>query len=131
MSHQLHLGEVHTAAVETEDEEMECVALLPDETVETAIAQASTLTETDVGAATVAVASMNLIEAGGGSGEGGSPLTERKFWTTSLGRFRFTLQELPSELQLIYELMKVSLSTKSSLCRTSNGTSRPTSSVSR
>ena len=29
------------------------------------------------------------------------------FWHTSVGKFRFTLEELPQHLQLIHELLKV------------------------
>lgn len=86
--------------------------------VETAIAQSVMLTETDVGVATAAVSSMHLV--GATPPAGAKPLitpsitspsaksrSEQKFWQTSVGRFRFKIDELPAELQLIYELMLV------------------------
>jgi len=50
---------VYTAAIGDTDELGECVALLPDETVETAMAQTSTLTETDVGIATCHISTVD------------------------------------------------------------------------
>jgi hypothetical protein len=32
-----------------------------------------------------------------------------QFWHTSQGKFRFTLEELPAQLQLVYSLMNVRL----------------------
>jgi hypothetical protein len=82
--------------------------------VETAIAQSVMLTETDVGVATAAVSMMQLIGAGPKlttpptiSSPSVKSRSEQKFWQTSVGRFRFKIDELPAELQLIYELMLV------------------------
>ena len=48
------------------------------------------------------------------------------FWTTSHGRFRFTVDELPPELQLLYGLLNVSTRPyrhrrDSEMCRTLKG----------
>lgn len=90
--------------------------------METAIAQAVTLTEPDVGLVTCKVITTTLVDdihsGAGPSGisplaiastsAGGSHTAEVKFWHTSQGKFRFTLEELPAQLQLIYSLMLVS-----------------------
>ncbi len=77
------------------------------------MAQATTLTENDVAQATCQVVTATLIE-----NLKGTPLTPRttnaqfvepNFWYTSLGKFRFALDDLPGHLQLIYALLIVSL----------------------
>uniref|UniRef100_A0A914UX21 Protein unc-79 homolog n=1 Tax=Plectus sambesii TaxID=2011161 RepID=A0A914UX21_9BILA len=99
-----------TACVEEAMEEVEFVSMLPNEEVETAMAHATTLTETDVGQATCQVITATLIEnlketpatprtLGGRGPPGGN------FWYTSLGKFRFALEDLPGQLQLIYSAM--------------------------
>lgn len=78
------------------------------------MAQATTLTETDVGQATCQVVTATLIE-----NLKETPATPRalplrsgplaaNFWYTSLGKFRFALEDLPGQLQLIYSAMSVS-----------------------
>ena len=73
------------------------------------MASAVTLTETDVGLAKCQVALTQLI--GDAKETPSSPVVvspyAQKFWYTSIGKFRFTLGDLPPELQMIYNLMKV------------------------
>lgn len=80
--------------------------------LETAIAQATTLTEPDVGLITCKVVTSTLIDEGEATLVGGETATppvepEVQFWHTSQGKFRFTLEELPAQLQIIYSLMSV------------------------
>ena len=78
------------------------------------MAQATTLTETDVGQATCQVITATLVEnlkdtpatPRTFSARGG-PLGGGNFWYTSLGKFRFALEDLPGQLQLIYAIMTV------------------------
>ena len=74
------------------------------------MAMATMLTETDVGLATCQVTTATLIEGKGAesaSVEPPSTPSKANFWYTSLGKFRFTLEELPAQLQMIYVLMIV------------------------
>ncbi len=73
------------------------------------MAQAVTLTETDVGMATCKVVTATLVDEHDQKIQqtpSGQPQTWN-FWNTSLGKFRFTLEELPSQLQMIYSLLIV------------------------
>uniref|UniRef100_A0A914CGD5 Uncoordinated protein 79 n=1 Tax=Acrobeloides nanus TaxID=290746 RepID=A0A914CGD5_9BILA len=87
----------------------EFVGILPSEDFEAVTAQAITLTETDVGRETCQVVTQTLIES-----LKGTPLTPLfprnsqrvEFWDTSVGRFRFTLEQLPAQLRFIYSLLR-------------------------
>lgn len=77
------------------------------------MAHATTLTETDVGQATCQVITATLIEnlketpaTPRTLGVRGGPLAGN-FWYTSLGKFRFSLEDLPGQLQLIYSALLV------------------------
>lgn len=76
--------------------------------VETAVAHATTLTETDVGRETCHIIRSSMVE-----NIGGSPVEDKikketaKFWNTSVGRFRFALSDLPSQLRLIHSILTV------------------------
>jgi hypothetical protein len=47
----------------------------------------------------------------GGSDAGTAGESEKDFWTTSVGKFKFCIEELPPYLQFTFELLKVSLLT--------------------
>ncbi|XP_012272273.1 protein unc-79 homolog [Orussus abietinus] len=105
--HMPHFFEqIMTATVETVSEQLDLAAIMPTEKVISAVARAVTLSETDVATATVSVTRANLI------GENDQLLTispENElddFWHTSVGKFRFTIEDLPEQLQYIHKLLK-------------------------
>ncbi|XP_067119858.1 protein unc-79 homolog isoform X2 [Centruroides vittatus] len=94
-----------TATVEECATELDTVAIMPTEQVVTAHARAVTLTEDDVARAKCTVVSATLVD------ENDQTVTNLKendvgFWHTTQGKFKFTLEELPPQLQLIYVLLK-------------------------
>ncbi|XP_076225876.1 UNC-79 domain-containing protein isoform X2 [Nomia melanderi] len=98
--------QIMTATVDTVSEQLDLAAILPTEKVMSAVARAVTLSETDVGTATVSVAKPRLI------GENDQPLNlspeneDVDFWHTSVGKFRFKIEDLPEQLQYIHKLLK-------------------------
>ncbi|XP_023216123.1 protein unc-79 homolog [Centruroides sculpturatus] len=94
-----------TATVEECATELDTVAIMPTEQVVTAHARAVTLTEDDVARAKCTIVSATLVD------ENDQTVTNLKenddgFWHTTQGKFKFTLEELPPQLQLIYVLLK-------------------------
>ncbi|CAL7949507.1 unnamed protein product [Xylocopa violacea] len=98
--------QIMTATVETVSEQLDLAAIMPTEKVMSAVARAVTLSETDVATATVSVAKPRLI------GENDQPLNlspeneADDFWHTSVGKFRFNIEDLPEQLQYIHKLLK-------------------------
>ncbi|XP_076284317.1 UNC-79 domain-containing protein isoform X2 [Lasioglossum baleicum] len=98
--------QIMTATVETVSEQLDLAAIMPPEKVMSAVAKAVTLSETDVATATVSVAKPRLI------GENDQPLNlspeneDVDFWHTSVGKFRFKIEDLPEQLQYIHKLLK-------------------------
>ncbi|XP_066589783.1 protein unc-79 homolog [Prorops nasuta] len=98
--------QIMTATVETVSEQLDLTAIIPAEKVQSAVARAVTLSETDVATATVSVEKPHLI------GENDQPLNlspENElddFWHTSVGKFRFAIEDLPEQLQYIHKLLK-------------------------
>ncbi|XP_076762516.1 UNC-79 domain-containing protein isoform X10 [Xylocopa sonorina] len=98
--------QIMTATVETVSEQLDLAAIMPTEKVMSAVARAVTLSETDVATATVSVAKPRLI------GENDQPLNlspeneTDDFWHTSVGKFRFNIEDLPEQLQYIHKLLK-------------------------
>ncbi|KAJ1358037.1 hypothetical protein KIN20_016341 [Parelaphostrongylus tenuis] len=98
-----------TAVVEhTGDDEF--VGVLPSEELEIAIAEATTLTETDVGRETCQVVTSSLVEGIKGSSSPNQQPQQHKnpsddFVTTSVGRFRFSIDQLPPQLKMIHALL--------------------------
>lgn len=113
-----------TATVETVSEQLDLAAIIPSERIIPAVAQAITLTETDVGTIIsnkvetmlyffivgTATAQVSRAQIGGADGEPSCELTGEEltdYWHTSLGKFRFTIEDLPQYLQYIYQLLNV------------------------
>ncbi|RCN52728.1 hypothetical protein ANCCAN_01104 [Ancylostoma caninum] len=96
-----------TATVEhTGDEEF--VGILPSEEFEIAMAEATTLTETDVGRETCHVVTSSLVEGikgPSGSAQQAPKVPADDFWQTSVGRFRFSIDQLPPQLKMIHALL--------------------------
>ena len=94
--------QVYTATVESVCE-LDLAPILPSERVVRAVATAVTLTEMDVASAKAQVAHATVL-AGDGNNEDSD--FHDHFWVTSAGKFKFSLDELPNHLQLIYGFMK-------------------------
>ncbi|XP_053969855.1 protein unc-79 homolog isoform X5 [Anastrepha ludens] len=109
--------EIMTATVETVSEQLDLASILP---ADRAIARSITLSDADVGSANVSVTKASVIgENGGangstvgGAGENGSVSDDEEdeeegedFWHTSVGKFKFTLEQLPQTLQYIHQLL--------------------------
>ncbi|XP_055534332.1 protein unc-79 homolog isoform X4 [Wyeomyia smithii] len=105
--------EIMTATVETVSEQLDLAAIIPSEKVVTAVARSVTLSDADVATATVQIAKPTIV------GETYQDLkdcddtdTHRdlddrdNFWHTSVGKFKFSIDNLPQSLQYIYQLLK-------------------------
>ncbi|XP_011310336.1 protein unc-79 homolog isoform X3 [Fopius arisanus] len=98
--------QIMTATVETVSEQLDLAAILPAEKVMSAVARAVTLSESDVATATANIGKANII---GEDDQPVSPTLEADgddFWHTSVGKFRFNIEELPEQLQYIHKLLK-------------------------
>ncbi|XP_053969857.1 protein unc-79 homolog isoform X7 [Anastrepha ludens] len=115
--HMPHVCSIMTATVETVSEQLDLASILP---ADRAIARSITLSDADVGSANVSVTKASVIgENGGangstvgGAGENGSVSDDEEdeeegedFWHTSVGKFKFTLEQLPQTLQYIHQLL--------------------------
>uniref|UniRef100_T1JB25 Protein unc-79 homolog n=1 Tax=Strigamia maritima TaxID=126957 RepID=T1JB25_STRMM len=106
--------QLFTATVQmVADAELDTVAIMPTEEVVKAVAKAVTLTETDVGElqqyslAKVSVALPTVVDENDQQTNAkDSQEEDGTFWHTSQGKFKFTLEELPSQLHLIYAISK-------------------------
>ncbi|XP_054738511.1 protein unc-79 homolog [Anastrepha obliqua] len=109
--------EIMTATVETVSEQLDLASILP---ADRAIARSITLSDADVGSANVSVTKASVIgenggangSTAGGAGENGSVSDDEEdeedgedFWHTSVGKFKFTLEQLPQTLQYIHQLL--------------------------
>ncbi|XP_032306113.1 protein unc-79 homolog isoform X6 [Drosophila ananassae] len=114
-----HVCSIMTATVETVSEQLDLASILP---TDRAIARSITLSDADVGSANVSVTKASVMGengangtgacGGGGIGENGSGSEEDEeeedsddFWHTSVGKFKFTLDQLPQPLQYIHQLL--------------------------
>ncbi|XP_036332944.1 protein unc-79 homolog isoform X6 [Rhagoletis pomonella] len=115
--HMPHVCSIMTATVETVSEQLDLASILP---ADRAIARSITLSDADVGSANVSVTKASVIgenggangSTGGGVGENGSVSDDEDdeedgedFWHTSVGKFKFTLDQLPQPLQYIHQLL--------------------------
>ncbi|XP_065094770.1 uncharacterized protein LOC135715418 [Ochlerotatus camptorhynchus] len=109
-----HVCSIMTATVETVSEQLDLAAIIPSEKVVTAVARSVTLSEADVATATVQIAKPTIV---GDSGEGLEESADSEtlydlvddgddFWHTSVGKFKFTIDNLPQSLQYIHQLLK-------------------------
>jgi len=48
-----------------------------------------------------------LVEEGDTSGSSKCEDSGKDFWTTSVGKFKFSIEELPPSLQFTFQLLKV------------------------
>ncbi|XP_023177086.1 protein unc-79 homolog isoform X8 [Drosophila hydei] len=106
--------EIMTATVETVSEQLDLASILPSDR---AVARSITLSDADVGSANVSVTKASVMgengangsTAGGENGSGSEDEEEEEdsddFWHTSVGKFKFTLDQLPQPLQYIHQLL--------------------------
>lgn len=96
--------------MEMVSEMADMAATLPSERILKAVAKAVTCTEVDVASAKALVhqvAPANWIgDLDDASATEASEAELNQFWQTSAGRFKFSLEELPDHLQLIYGFLK-------------------------
>ncbi|CAN8008929.1 unnamed protein product [Ixodes pacificus] len=95
-----------TATVQECPGQLDTVAIMPTEQVVTAFARAVTLTEDDVPEAKCTVASATLVDENDRAVVAPEPVDDASFWQTSQGKFRFTIDELPPQLRLVYVLLR-------------------------
>ncbi|XP_030374945.1 protein unc-79 homolog isoform X4 [Scaptodrosophila lebanonensis] len=111
--HMPHVCSIMTATVETVSEQLDLASILPSDR---AIARSITLSDADVGSANVSVTKASVMGENGvngsGAGEDGSGSDDDEeeedsddFWHTSVGKFKFTLDQLPQTLQYIHQLL--------------------------
>ncbi|XP_032597645.1 protein unc-79 homolog isoform X2 [Drosophila grimshawi] len=113
--HMPHVCSIMTATVETVSEQLDLASILP---TDRAIARSITLSDADVGSANVSVTKASVMgengangstAAGGENGSGSDDEEEEEdsddFWHTSVGKFKFTLDQLPQPLQYIHQLL--------------------------
>ncbi|XP_050313784.1 protein unc-79 homolog isoform X3 [Anthonomus grandis grandis] len=106
--HMPHVCSIMTATVETVSEQLDLGSIIPAEKVVSAVSRAITLSETDIVSATATVPKTPLPpmlcetneNLDSDSGE-----EDFNFWETSLGKFKFTLEELPEPIQFIHHLL--------------------------
>ncbi|XP_057379206.1 protein unc-79 homolog [Daphnia carinata] len=100
------LGDVRTAKMETVSE-LDLAPILPSERVLRAVANAVTCTENEVANCKAQVSHPGMLS-------GDDPPSDhqdhqqlnQQYWVTTAGNFRFSLEELPNHLQLIYGFLK-------------------------
>ncbi|XP_017847937.1 protein unc-79 homolog isoform X11 [Drosophila busckii] len=112
--HMPHVCSIMTATVETVSEQLDLGSILP---TDRAIARSITLSDADVGSANASVTKASVMgengangsTAGGENGSGSDDEEEEEdsddFWHTSVGKFKFTLDQLPQTLQYIHQLL--------------------------
>ncbi|XP_046804236.1 protein unc-79 homolog isoform X10 [Lucilia cuprina] len=117
--HMPHVCSIMTATVETVSEQLDLASILP---ADRAIARSITLSDADVGSANVSVTKASVLGGDNGVGNGssggacgldnGSLSGEDEeeedgedFWHTSVGKFKFSLDQLPQSLQYIHQLL--------------------------
>ncbi|CAD5216887.1 unnamed protein product [Bursaphelenchus okinawaensis] len=83
----------------------EFAGILPSEEIETAFAEQVTVTERDLGHETCQVVTETLLNSLH-DGSGCNPQSrDNQFWDTSVGRFKFSVDQLPPQLQFVHSLL--------------------------
>ncbi|OXA59651.1 Protein unc-79 [Folsomia candida] len=102
----VNMPQILTATVET-CSDMDLAPIMPSEKVVKAVARAVTITESETASATAHIASSATLvgdeQVIGGDLSGES---DKDFWITSVGKFKFCIEELPPYLQFTFELLK-------------------------
>ncbi|XP_055589112.1 protein unc-79 homolog isoform X2 [Uranotaenia lowii] len=111
--HMPHVCSIMTATVETVSEQLDLAAIIPSEKIVTAVARSVTLSDADVATATVQIAKPTIVgdnyegDEEEGNGDAHYDLEDGDdFWHTSVGKFKFSIDNLPQSLQYIHQLLK-------------------------
>ncbi|KAJ8981492.1 hypothetical protein NQ317_007018 [Molorchus minor] len=102
----VHMPHIMTATVETVSEQLDLAAIMPAEKVVSAVARSITLSESDVATATVHIAKPQVIGKNDEPVETDSGEDVDNFWQTSVGKFKFSVDELPQPFQYIHQLLQ-------------------------
>lgn len=100
-----------TATVETVSDplDLDLATMLPSEKIVTAVARSVTLSDADVAQATVQIAKPSIVGAEQDSAENvnlsSDDSSDGDFWHTSVGKFKFCIEQLPQTLQFIHQLL--------------------------
>ncbi|XP_065352317.1 protein unc-79 homolog isoform X2 [Cloeon dipterum] len=108
----VNMPQIMTATVETVSEQLDLAPIIPSEKVVPAIARAVTITDTDVATATVHVQKATLVGENDQPIDIEKPFDNREFWKTSVGKFWFSFEDLPDQLQYCHQLLKELPTTK-------------------
>ena len=100
-----------TATVETVSDplDLDLATMLPSEKIVTAVARSVTLSDADVAQATVQIAKPSIVGVEQDSAENvnlsSDDSSDGDFWHTSVGKFKFCIEQLPQTLQFIHQLL--------------------------
>lgn len=103
--------QIMTATVETVSDQLDLdlAAMMPSEKVVTAVARSVTLSDADVAQATVQIARPSIVGADQDSADNlnlsSDESSDGDFWHTSVGKFKFCIDQLPQTLQFIHQLL--------------------------
>lgn len=103
--------QIMTATVETVSDQLDLdlAAMMPSEKVVTAVARSVTLSDADVAQATVQIARPSIVGADQESADNlnmsSDESSDGDFWHTSVGKFKFCIDQLPQTLQFIHQLL--------------------------
>uniref|UniRef100_A0AAR5PWG4 Protein unc-79 homolog n=1 Tax=Dendroctonus ponderosae TaxID=77166 RepID=A0AAR5PWG4_DENPD len=105
--HMPHVCSIMTATVETVSEQLDLGSIIPAEKVVSAVTRAITLSETDLAtvAASVGKLQPSALSETNEQLDSDSAGEDIDFWQTSLGKFKFSLDDLPEPIQFIHQLL--------------------------
>lgn len=115
-----------TATVETVSEQLDLASIIPADKVVSAVNKAITLSETDIGtfktfsqynihhklsflataASSLSRSQPPVLDETNEQLDSDSAGEEIDFWQTSLGKFKFCLEDLPEPIQFIHQLLR-------------------------
>ncbi|CAH1121159.1 unnamed protein product [Ceutorhynchus assimilis] len=103
----VHMPHIMTATVETVSEQLDLASIMPAEKVVSAVTRVVTLSETDIATATVSIGKSqpSMLGETNEQPESDSGGEEIDFWQTSIGKFKFSLEDLPEPIQFIHQLL--------------------------
>ncbi|ERL94236.1 hypothetical protein D910_11517, partial [Dendroctonus ponderosae] len=99
----VHMPHIMTATVETVSEQLDLGSIIPAEKVVSAVTRAITLSETDL--ASVGKLQPSALSETNEQLDSDSAGEDIDFWQTSLGKFKFSLDDLPEPIQFIHQLL--------------------------
>ncbi|KAL1492637.1 hypothetical protein ABEB36_010867 [Hypothenemus hampei] len=111
--HMPHVCSIMTATVETVSEQLDLASIIPADKVVSAVTRAITLSESDIATPSVTRQPLPALEKTNEQVESDSEGEDIEFWQTSMGKVKFSLEDLPEPIQFIHQLfIEVSKVTK-------------------